>query len=83
MTNFQPHGVHLTGSICLSSAEEVFRKTTALLPGRLRRIPDGETQHRQQFFRFQRDAFAEAGASQALRQYDAQRKPLPSSLRRK
>ncbi|KAK7706987.1 hypothetical protein SLS64_007195 [Diaporthe eres] len=78
MTNFQPHGVHLIGSICLSSAEEVFRKTTALLPGRLRRIPDGETQHRQQFFRFQRDAFAEAGASQALRQYDAQRNPLPS-----
>lgn len=78
MTNFQPHGVHLAGSICLSSAEEVFRKTTALLPGRLRRIPDGETQHRQHFIRFQRDAFAEAGASQALRKYDAQRNPLPS-----
>ncbi|KAG6359758.1 hypothetical protein INS49_010810 [Diaporthe citri] len=78
MTRFEPHGVHLTGSICLSSAEEVFRKTTALLPGRLRRIPDGETQHRQNFFRFQRDAFAEAGASQALRKYDAQRNPLPS-----
>lgn len=78
MTDFQPCGVHLTGSICLPSAEEVFRKTTALLPGRLRRIPDGETQHRQQFVRFQRDAFAEAGASQALRQYDEQRNPLPA-----
>lgn len=78
MTNFQPCGVHLTGSICLNSAEEVFRKTTALLPGRLRRIPDGETQHRRNFIRFQRHAFAEAGASQALRQYDAQRNPLPA-----
>lgn len=78
MANYQPCGVHLPGSICLSSAEEVFRKTTALLPGRLRRIPDGETQHRHNFVRFQRDAFAEAGASQALRQYDAQWYPLPS-----
>ncbi|KAL1864716.1 hypothetical protein Daus18300_007518 [Diaporthe australafricana] len=77
MTKFQPRGVHFPGSICLSSAEEVFRKTTALLPGRLRRIPDGETQHRKQFFAFQRNAFAEAGASQALRAYDAQRNPLP------
>lgn len=78
MEKFQPCGVHLTGSICLPSAEEVFRKTTMLLPGRLRRIPDGETQHRQQFFRFQQDAFAKAGASQALRKYDEQRNPLPS-----
>lgn len=78
MTDFQPRGVHLTGSICLPSAEEVFRKTTALLPGRLRRIPDGETQSRQQFFAFQRDAFSKAGASQALRKYDAQRNPLPA-----
>lgn len=78
MEKFQPSGVHLVGSICLSSAEEVFRKTTALLPGRLRRIPDGETQHRQQYFAFQRDVFAKAGASQALRKYDAQRYPLPA-----
>lgn len=78
MTDFHPVGVHLTGSICLSSAEEVFRKTTALLPNRLRRIPDGETQHRQQFFAFQRDAFARAGASEALRKYDDQHNPLPS-----
>ena len=77
MTNFQPCGVHLVGSICLSSAEEVFRKATTLLPGRLRRIPDGETQHRQNYFAFQRDVFAKAGASEALRKYDAQRKPLP------
>lgn len=77
MEKYQPSGVHLVGSICLPSADEVFRKTTSLLPGRLRRIPDGETQHRQQYFAFQRDVFTKAGASEALRQYDAQHNPLP------
>ncbi len=38
-----PKGVHLVGSIPLSSAEEVFRTTSSILGGRLRRIPDGET----------------------------------------
>lgn len=78
LKTYQPCGVHLVGSICLSSAEEVFRKTTALLPGRLRRIPDGETQHRQNFIAFQRDVFAKAGGSEILRKYDAERNPLPS-----
>jgi hypothetical protein len=78
MEKLQPCGVHLVGSVCLPSAEEVFRKTTSLLPGRLRRIPDGETQHRQQFFNFQRHVFAKAGASEALVKYDAQFNPLPS-----
>lgn len=77
MDSYKPGGVHLVGSVCLPSAEEVFRRTTSLLPGRLRRIPDGETQHRQQFCAFQRDAFIKAGASQALRKYDAERNPLP------
>ena len=38
-----PKGVHLVGSIPLSSAEEVFRTTSSILGERLRRIPDGET----------------------------------------
>lgn len=38
-----PKGVHLVGSVPLSSAEEVFRTTSAILGERLRRIPDGET----------------------------------------
>ena len=38
-----PKGVHLVGSIPLSGAEEVFRTTSSILGGRLRRIPDGET----------------------------------------
>jgi ubiquinone/menaquinone biosynthesis C-methylase UbiE len=42
-TKVQPRGVHLVGSVPLSSAEEVFRTTAASLGDRLRRIPDGET----------------------------------------
>lgn len=38
----QPQGVHLVGSVPLGSAEEVFRITSSILGGRLRRIPDGE-----------------------------------------
>src|SRR5437870_2208001 len=39
----QPRGVLLVGSVPLTSAEEVFRTTSAILGERLRRIPDGET----------------------------------------
>ncbi len=39
----QPRGVHLIGSIPLENAEQVFRMTSSVLGGRLRRIPDGET----------------------------------------
>src|SRR5437870_1338407 len=39
----QPRGVLLVGSVPLTSAEEVFRTTSAILSERLRRIPDGET----------------------------------------
>lgn len=39
----QPRGVHLLGSVPLENAEEVFRTTSSILGGRLRRIPDGET----------------------------------------
>lgn len=39
----QPYGVHLVGSVPLANAEEVFRTTSSILGGRLRRIPDGET----------------------------------------
>jgi SAM-dependent methyltransferase len=38
-----PRGVHLVGSVPLSSAEEVFRTVAAALGDRLRRVPDGET----------------------------------------
>src|SRR5205085_12002619 len=39
----QPRGVHLVGSVPLQSAEEVFRTSSSPLGERLRRIPDGET----------------------------------------
>lgn len=54
----QPCGVHLVGSIPLSSTEQVFREACKTLPGRLRRLPDGETGKRQAFTTHQRDVFA-------------------------
>jgi hypothetical protein len=39
----RPEGVHLVGSVPLSSAEEVFRTASAILGDRLRRLSDGET----------------------------------------
>ena len=41
-----PIGVHLVGSIPLSSTDEVFTKVAAALPNRLYSIPDGETGNR-------------------------------------
>jgi ubiquinone/menaquinone biosynthesis C-methylase UbiE len=40
---FLPLGAHLVGSVPLRSAEDVFRRLSAELGDRLRRIPDGET----------------------------------------
>jgi SAM-dependent methyltransferase len=39
----QVSGVHLVGSIPLADADQVFRRVSADLGARLRRIPDGET----------------------------------------
>ncbi|EKG17246.1 hypothetical protein MPH_05536 [Macrophomina phaseolina MS6] len=75
MTTRGPRGVHLVGSVCLPSAEDVFRKSTQLLPARLRRIPDGETQFRQNFTFFQQTVFS--AAPQVLRQYDATFNTVP------
>lgn len=54
----QPRGVHLVGSVPLGSAEEVFRTTNAILEGRLRRIPDGETGVRSNWIGWQADVLA-------------------------
>lgn len=64
-----PAGVHIVGSVPLPSAKDVFTTLSSTLPGRLRRMPDGETGARQSFTLFQRDVFS--AAPQALRQYDA------------
>ena len=53
-----PKGVHLVGSIPLSSAEEVFRTTSTILGERLRRIPDGETGIRSGWIGWQFQFFA-------------------------
>ncbi|KAK7523898.1 hypothetical protein IWZ03DRAFT_13801 [Phyllosticta citriasiana] len=75
MASIQPCGVHLVGSICLPSSEDVFRQATTHLPGRLRRIPDGETQLRQSFTFFQQGAFKDA--PEVLKKYDASFNPAP------
>lgn len=49
MSEQRPCGVHLVGSIPLSSAEEVFRHLSTTLLNRLLRIPDGETGKRDHF----------------------------------
>src|SRR5919109_130162 len=43
MATTRPCGVHLTGSVALADADEVFRTGGSILGRHLRRIPDGET----------------------------------------
>ena len=54
MTN-QPCGVHLVGSIAAQTSEEAFLAACNGLPGRLRRVPDGETGERCNFVGMLRD----------------------------
>jgi hypothetical protein len=53
-----PKGVHLVGSVPLSSGEEVFRTAGSILGGRLRRIPDSETGIRSGWIGWQFQLFA-------------------------
>jgi methionine synthase II (cobalamin-independent) len=55
---FRPQHVHFVGSIPLSSNTEVFHSLSTTLPGRLLRIPDGETGKRGGFVGWQREIFA-------------------------
>ena len=50
-------GVHLVGSVCLPTAEDAFRAFCTNLPGRLRRVPDGEPTSRQTFVAWQLKLF--------------------------
>lgn len=68
-----PTGVHIVGSIPLPSADAVFSKLPTALPGRLRSLPDGETGDRENFTRWQRNVFHDAGFPQILRQYNSTR----------
>lgn len=49
----QPLGAHLVGSVPLADSEAVFREVAGKLPGRLRRIPDGETGIRTNWIQWQ------------------------------
>jgi hypothetical protein len=50
-------GVHLVGSVPLSSTDAVFKKLTSTLPSRLHSIPDGETGSRLNFIVWERSRF--------------------------
>jgi hypothetical protein len=54
-----PLGVHLVGSVPLSSTEEVFHYITKAAGDHVLRIPDGETGTRWNFIKWQRDMFPE------------------------
>jgi hypothetical protein len=53
-----PKGVHLVGSVPLSTAKDVFRSASSILGERLRRIPDGETGIRSGWIGWQFQRFA-------------------------
>ena len=72
-----PTGCHFVGSVNLPTAHDVFITLSSTLPGRLRRIPDGETGDRQNFIWFQRAVFA--NIPQVLRQYNKGIVPIPPS----
>lgn len=55
-----PQGCLLLGSVPLSDNETVFRTCMEAMPGRLKRIPDGETGHRRMFTAWQFAAFQSA-----------------------
>lgn len=72
----QPTRVHLVGSVPLNSAEEVFVNSIQALPGRLLRIPDGETGPRQYFVMWQSFVFP----SQILSPIHRNGKPLETTV---
>jgi hypothetical protein len=73
----QPRGVHLVGSVPLGSAEDVFRTTSTILVGRLRRLPDGETGVRSNWIGWQADVLARQPEFETLPLAPAAAAPLP------
>jgi hypothetical protein len=57
MTSPQINGVHFIGSVPVPTEEDCFRTICAALPGRIKRIPDGEPGQRENFTRWQLDIF--------------------------
>ncbi len=55
---YQARGVHLTGSVSLANAEEVFRTAGNILGSRVKRVPDGETGPRSKWLGWQRPLIA-------------------------
>ncbi|WP_233121021.1 hypothetical protein [Tersicoccus sp. Bi-70] len=60
MSDSQPRGAHLVGSITLPDAESTFRAAVEHLGDRLRRIPDGEVGDRFHWIAFQPDRLGSA-----------------------
>lgn len=57
-STYQPEYAHFVGSVPLSSNAEVFTKLSEALPGRLVRLPDGETGKRWNYVGWQHETFA-------------------------
>jgi hypothetical protein len=75
-------GVHLVGSVPLSDAEEVFRRTAAALGDRLRRLPDGETGERSEWIGWQYPVFRGCSLLEVASAEPAPyREPTPVRLR--
>lgn len=72
-----PRGVHLVGSVPLSSAEEVFQTASAILGQHLQRIPDGETGERYYWIGWQFQFLASNPYLEALPPNPADYAPLP------
>lgn len=75
----QPVGVHLVGSINLDTTTEIFEQIPALLPNRLRRLPDGETGKRHHFSRWQNEVFS--AAPEVMVQSDSNGTIIPNPVK--
>src|ERR1700754_688664 len=73
-----PVGVHLVGSVPLGSAEEVFRRASAALGDRLRRIPDGETGPRSDWILWQYPGFSARPQSETAAPGDGPDRTIPN-----
>lgn len=71
-----PRGVHLTGSVPLADAEEVFRAVGSILGDRIKRVPDGETGERSGWIAWLMPLFAD---NPSLEQAPAQPRTEPGA----
>lgn len=61
------HHVHFAGPLPIPTTDEVFTTLCQTFPQQLKRIPDGETGHRQGPLHWQTQVFEQAGLSHFLK----------------